>query len=44
MMPLAGEKLDYNLSTAILAANQVCMDQALEVLRRHDSGNCRTND
>ena len=38
MMPLAGGEPDYNLSTAVLAANPVCMDQALEVFRRHTSG------
>ena len=38
MMPLNGEEPDYNLSTAILAANQICMDPALEVFRRHASG------
>jgi myo-inositol-1(or 4)-monophosphatase len=38
MMPLNGEEPDYNLSTAILATNQICMDPALEVFRRHASG------
>ena len=38
MMPLNGEEPDYNLSTAILAANQICMDPALEVFRRYASG------
>ncbi len=33
-MPLANE-VNYDLSTAILAANSVCMDKALEMFRRH---------
>ena len=35
MMPLAGDEMDYDLSTAILAATPECMEQALEVFRRH---------
>ena len=35
MMPLAGGTMDYDLSTAILAASPSCMDQALEIFRRH---------
>ena len=38
LMPLAGGDPDYNLSTAVLAANRICMDQALAVFRRHASG------
>jgi myo-inositol-1(or 4)-monophosphatase len=33
-MPLVDE-VNYDLSTAILAANAVCMDKALEIFRRH---------
>ena len=32
-MPLAGEEMDYNLSTAVLSANPQCMPMALEVFR-----------
>ena len=34
-MPLAGGKMDYDLSTAVLAATPACMEKALEVLQRH---------
>ena len=34
-MPLAGGAMDYGLSTAILAANPLCMPEALEVFRRN---------
>ena len=37
MMPLAGKEMNYDLSTAILAASSGCADQALEVFRRHAS-------
>ena len=30
-MPLAGEEMDYSLSTAVLSANPLCMQAALEV-------------
>ena len=33
-MPLAGGEMDYNLSTAILSANPLCMPMALEVFRK----------
>ncbi len=33
-MPLAGEEMDYNLSTAVLSANLQCMPMALEVFRK----------
>ena len=33
-MPLAGEEMDYNLSTAVLSANPQCMPMALEVFRK----------
>ena len=33
MMPLAGDGMDYDLSTAILAATPGCMEPALEVFR-----------
>ena len=33
-MPLADE-VNYDLSTAVLAANAACMDKALEMFRRH---------
>lgn len=32
-MPLEGGKMDYDLSTAILAANPLCMQKALELFR-----------
>ena len=35
-MPLADE-VNYDLSTAILAANPACMESALEVFRRHNA-------
>ena len=35
MMPLAGGGMDYSLSTCILAATPECMEQALEIFRRH---------
>jgi len=35
MMPLAGNDMDYSLSTAILAATPTCMEQALAVFRQH---------
>ncbi len=34
-MPLTGGEMDYDLSTAILAATPKCMPGALEVFRRH---------
>ena len=34
-MPLAGGEMDYDLSTAVLAANPLCMPEALEVFRRN---------
>ncbi len=34
-MPLAGGEMDYDLSTAILSANPLCMQEALEVFRRN---------
>lgn len=34
-MPLAGGEMNYDLSTAILAAAPQCMPGALEILRRH---------
>ena len=33
-MPLAGEEMDYSLSTAVLSANPLCMQAALEVFRK----------
>ncbi|MBQ6288394.1 MAG: inositol monophosphatase [Clostridia bacterium] len=33
-MPLAGGEMDYNLSTAILSANPLCMPMALEVFNK----------
>ena len=35
LMPLAGGEMDYDLSAAILAANPLCMPEALEVFRRN---------
>ena len=35
MMPLAGGEMDYNLSTAILAATPLCMPEALELFREN---------
>ena len=35
MMPLAGDTMDYDLTTAVLAATPECMERALELLRRH---------
>lgn len=37
-MPLAGPDMDYDLTTAILAATPACMAQAAEVFARHTSG------
>ena len=34
-MPLAGGEMDYDLSTAVLSANPLCMPEALEVFRRN---------
>ena len=34
-MPLEGGRMDYDLSTAILSANPLCMPEALEVFRRN---------
>lgn len=34
-MPLFGMKMDYNQSTAILAAAPACMPRALDIFRRH---------
>ena len=36
-MPLAG-KMDYDLSTAVLAANPLCMPEALAIFRRNVKG------
>ncbi len=36
-MPLAGGEMNYDLSTAVLAASPACMQQALEVFHRHNS-------
>ena len=33
-MPLDGGGMDYDLSAAVLAANPLCMPEALEVFRR----------
>ena len=35
MMPLAGGEMNYDLTTAVLAATPACTDKALEVFRRH---------
>ena len=35
-MPLEGGEMNYDLSTAVLAASPVRMQQALEVFRRHN--------
>ena len=35
-MPLAGDRMDYGLSTAVLAANPACLAPALEIFRRHN--------
>jgi len=35
IMPLAAEEMDYDLSTAILAATPDCMEKALKVFRKH---------
>lgn len=35
MMPLAGGGMDYDLTTAVLAATPECMEQALALFRRH---------
>lgn len=34
-MPLAGREMDYDLSTAILSANPLCISKALEIFRRN---------
>ena len=36
MMPMAGEDMDYDRTTAVLAAAPECMESALEVFRRHN--------
>ena len=37
MMPLTGkEEMDYNQTTAVLAATPVCMEQALSIFRKHN--------
>ena len=35
LMPLAGEEMNYDLSTAVLAATPRCMPKAVEVFRRN---------
>ena len=35
MMPLAGDGMDYSLTTCVLAAAPQCMEQALKLFRKH---------
>ena len=35
MMPLEGDGMDYDRTTAILAATPECMEQALALFRKH---------